>query len=114
MSVGEDEYDQPELVTKRNNLFINPHSRLQLQDWRANVDLKLILSVHVALQYISKYTTKAEPRSAAFSEILNQILSDSNPNDRLLTPVQKLLVHSVAEHDISAQETYHILLDILL
>jgi hypothetical protein len=100
--VQDNGHGQPELVIKRNDPFINLHSRLQLQGWRANVDLKPILNVYVALQYISKYATKAEPRSAAFSEILNKILSNSNPDDPLLTPVQKLLIHSVGERDISA------------
>ncbi|EXX58670.1 uncharacterized protein LOC114530801 [Rhizophagus irregularis DAOM 181602=DAOM 197198] len=108
--VRDDGHGQPELVTARNDLYINPHSRLQLQGWRANVDLKPILSIHAALQYISKYASKAEPRSAAFSDILNQILNESQPEDPLLTSVQKLLLHSVAEWDISAQETCHILL----
>ncbi|PKC51007.1 hypothetical protein RhiirA1_313609, partial [Rhizophagus irregularis] len=54
----------------RNDQYINLHSQLQLQGWRANVDLKPILTIHAALQYISKYASKAEPRSAAFSDIL--------------------------------------------
>lgn len=74
------------------------------------MDLKLILSIHAALQYISKYASKAEPRSVAFSDILNQILNESQPEDPLLTSVQKLLLHSVAEWNISVQETCHILL----
>src|SRR6266540_2216026 len=106
----EDDHGHPELVTARNDQYINPHSRLQLQGWQANVDLKPILSIHAALQYISKYVSKSEPQSAAFSDILNRILSESQPEDPLLTPVQKLLLHSVTERDISAQETCHILL----
>jgi hypothetical protein len=78
------------------------------------VDLKPVLSTHAALQYISKYASKAEPRSAAFSDILNQILSESQQEDPILTSAQKLLLHSVAERDISAQETCHILLGLPL
>ena len=85
-----------------------------MQEWRANVDLKPVLSIHATLQYVSKYASKAELRSAAFSEILNQILSESIPDDPILTSVQKLLLHSVAERDISAQETCHLLLGIPL
>ena len=55
-----------------------------------------------------------KPQSTVFSEILNQILSDGKPDDQVLTPVQKLLFHSIAEHDISAQETCHLLLGISL
>ena len=110
----DDDRGQPELVTARNDQYINPHSRLQLQGWRANVDLKPILSTHAALQYISKYASKAEPQSEAFSDVLNQILNESKPEDQILAPVQRLLLSSVAEHDISAQETCHILLGLPL
>ena len=51
---------QSEFVTARNDLLINLHSRLQLQGWQVNVDLKPVLSIHAALQYISKYASKAE------------------------------------------------------
>jgi hypothetical protein len=112
--VRDDNNGQPELVTRRNDQYINSHSRLQLQGWRANVDLKPILSIHAALQYVAKYASKAEPRSSAFSDILDRILSESQPEDTLLAPVQKLLLHSVAERDISAQETCHILLGLPL
>ncbi|CAG8555855.1 17156_t:CDS:2 [Racocetra fulgida] len=43
-------------------------------------------------------------------QILNRILCNSNPNDLLLASFQKLLLYTVAERDISVQETcYHLL-----
>ena len=112
--IRDDKHGQPELISKRNDPYINSHNRLQLQGWRANVDLKPVLSIYAALQYIAKYASKAEPRSAAFTEIFNQILSNSDPNDSSLTTIQKLLLTSVAERDISAQETCHLILSIPL
>ncbi|PKK67779.1 hypothetical protein RhiirC2_663004 [Rhizophagus irregularis] len=109
-----DDNGKLELVTARNDPLINPHDRLQLQGWRANVDLKPILSMNAALQYVSKYASKSEPRSAAFSEILNKILENSNSNDSVLAAFQGLLLQTVAERDISAQETCHLLLGIPL
>ena len=50
----------------------------------------------------------------AFSEIFNQILNNSKSDDPSLTSIQKLLLSSVAERDISAQETCHLLLGIPL
>jgi hypothetical protein len=76
-----DDNGRPELITARNDPLINPHNRLQLQGWRANVDLKPILSMNAAIQYISKYASKSESRSAAFSVLLTRILDASNPND---------------------------------
>ncbi|CAG8731874.1 2837_t:CDS:2 [Cetraspora pellucida] len=112
--IQDDDHGHPELVTARNDSYINPHDRLQLQGWHANVDLKPVLSTYATLQYISKYASKSEPRSEAFSDILNCILSNSNPNDSSLASFQKLLLRTVAEHDISAQETCHLLLSIPL
>ena len=65
------------------------------------------------MQYISKYASKAEPQSKAFSEIFSQILNNSELNESSLMPIQKLLLNSVAERDISAQKTYYLLLSIL-
>ena len=109
-----DDNGKPELVTARNDLFINPHDRLQFQGWRANADLKPILNMNTALQYISKHASKSEPRSAAFSEILNKILKNRSPDDSALAAIQGLLLQTVAERDISAQETCHLLLSISL
>ena len=103
-----------ELITVRNDLFINPYNRLQLQGWRANIDLKLILTMNTALQYISKYTSKSKKRSAPFSEILNKIIDSSNPIDSSLSIFQGLLLQTVAKWDISAQETCHLLLSLPL
>ncbi|CAG8456659.1 16503_t:CDS:2 [Cetraspora pellucida] len=107
----DDEHGRPEVITARNDPLINPYNRLQLQGWRANIDIKPIFSTYATLQYISKYASKAEPQSATFSEILNQILQKSNPDTLSLSSIQKLLLHSVAEHDVSAQETCHLLLE---
>jgi hypothetical protein len=97
-----DDNGQPELITARNDPLINPHDRLQLQGWRANVDLKPILSIQVALNYIAKYASKSEPRSATFSDMLTRILNNSNPSDSSLSAIQRLLLQTVAERDISA------------
>ncbi len=72
-----------------------------------NVNLKSILSIHVALQYISKYASKKKFKLIVFSKIFNQILNNSNSINTLLIPIQKLLLSSIIEQDMSAQETYH-------
>jgi len=78
------------------------------------VDLKPILNIHVTLQYIFKYASKAESRSIAFSEIFNQILNNNNSDDSLLISIQKLLFNNIIERDISAQKTYYFLFSIPL
>src|SRR5947208_15174026 len=70
--------------------------------------------MNAAIQYISKYASKSESCSAAFSVLLTRILNASNPNDSSLSVFQGLLLHTVAERDISAQETCHLLLGLPL
>ena len=81
---------------------------------KLNVDLKPTLSQHAALQYVSKYASKAEPRSLAFSGILDQALRNNNPDDPSIKTFQRLLTHIVGERDYSVQETCHLLLQLPL
>jgi ATP-dependent DNA helicase PIF1 len=78
------------------------------------VDLKPIITTHAALQYVSKYASKAEPRSLAYSEVLDKALRNNRPNDPGIKAFQKLLIHTVRERDFSAQETCHIIFQIPL
>ncbi|PKC03289.1 hypothetical protein RhiirA5_402002 [Rhizophagus irregularis] len=97
-----------ELTTARIDPLINPHDHIQLQRWR---QMLTILSQHAALQYVSKYASKAEPRSLALSEILNQTLRNDNPDDPGdpgIKAFQRLLIHTVEERDYTAQETCHL------
>ncbi|EXX65314.1 hypothetical protein RirG_134470 [Rhizophagus irregularis DAOM 197198w] len=76
-----------ELTTARNDPLINPHDRIQLQGWSANVDLIPILTT----QYVSKYASEAEPRSLgslAFSEVLDKAHRNDDPNDPAVKPFQ--------------------------
>ena len=79
-----------------------------------NVNLKLILSMNTALQYISKYASKSESRSESFTDMLNNIINNSDSNDSSLGLFQRLLLQTVTERDITAQETCHLLLSLPL
>jgi len=47
-------------------------------------------------------------------DILSTIINDSNPSDPSLAAIQGLLLQTVSERDISAQETCHLLLGLPL
>ncbi|CAG8524908.1 8090_t:CDS:10, partial [Racocetra persica] len=81
-----------ELEESDNSCIIMPQGSEQVEnEVRANVDLKPVLSIHIALQYIA-----------------------NRSDDPILAPVQKLLLHSGAERNILAQETCYLFLDIPL
>ena len=98
------------LVTKRNDSRLNNHQRLQLQGWRGNCDIHVIIDMHACLEYITKYAAKGEPKSPVLKQVLNSVIKNvdntSSPN-RL---IKKIMMKSLGERDFSAQETmYHLM-----
>ena len=63
------------LITQRNDSCINMHCYIQLQGWRAHVDLQIILNKKVAVRYMVKYTTKGEKRSDKAMELSTNIMA---------------------------------------
>ncbi|RGB39424.1 hypothetical protein C1646_754472 [Rhizophagus diaphanus] len=75
------------------------------------------------IQYLDSIVTTINPdmyapiperHPLAFTEIFNQILNKSDSEENSLTSIQKLLLNSITERDISAQEICHLLLGIPL
>ena len=52
---GEMQY-RAKIVTKRNN-----NQRLQLQSWRANCDIQVVIDHYACVEYPTKYAAKGEP-----------------------------------------------------
>ena len=100
------------VLPKRNDPRLNNHQcQLQLQGWRANCDIQVVIDYHACVEYPA---SKAEPRSSvmktAFNSIVRNCNTDSNPT-KLIT---KIIMKSLGERDFSAQETMHHLLSLKL
>ena len=71
------------VITKRNDGRLNNHQRLQLQGWRANCDIQVVIDYHACVEYLAKYVSKGEPRSPvlkqAFNFIMHSCKNNSNP-----------------------------------
>lgn len=46
------------IVTKRNDSRLNNHQPLQLQDWRANCDIKVVIDHYACVEYLTKMQPK--------------------------------------------------------
>lgn len=77
--------------------------------WHANIDFQTVLSQHVVLNYISKYVVKNESKYESYHQMLAQLAQNSSPDAPTITVVHKLLTEFVANRDIGAQETCHML-----
>lgn len=102
------------LTTQRNDPRLNSHNRLLLQNWRANVDLQIIIDSLACARYLAKYAAKGEPRSqgaaAVFKACVGGLRDDSDPRSAL----RSAMIRAVGERDFSAQETAHMLLSLPL
>ena len=104
----------PQLLTARNDGLVNSYNQIQLSAWRANVDMQYCVSLRKVIEYITKYASKSEPRSKPLAEVYSTIIRSLTTDSSAMKAVQKLLINSVGERDYSAQETCHLLLQLLL
>ena len=101
---------EPSVDTKRNDPRINTHNPLQLQGWRANVDMQVCVSAYGLAKYVVKYATKSEPQSKTLAQTFQMIVDGLDKRDPSRKAVSKLLMKSIGERDYSAQETCHLIM----
>lgn len=81
-----------------------------LQNWRANVDLQVIINVEACARYMAKYAAKGEPRSKAAAVIFKSCVDRLTVESDATTALRTSMLRAVGERDFSAQETAHLLL----
>ena len=108
------EHYKVKVVTKRNDGRLNNHQRVQLQGWRANCDIQVIIDYHSCPEYIAKYASKAEKISSVARKAFTSVLCEpSNQND-CKSALRKLMTRAVGQRDMSIQEVMHHILSIKL
>ena len=102
------------IITKRNDPRLNNHQRFQLQGWRANCDIQVVLDYHACVEYLAKYASKGEPRSPVMKLAFNSIVRNCNNNSNSTKVIKKVIMKSLGQRDFSAQETMHHLMSLKL
>ena len=101
------------IITKRNDSRLNNHQRIQLQGWRANCGIQIIIDNHACVEYLAKYATKGEPRSQ-LKDTFNAVMNDPELDNGSVKATKPLMMKNMGERDFSAQETMHQLLSLNL
>ncbi|XP_059070535.1 uncharacterized protein LOC131860176 [Cryptomeria japonica] len=104
-----DAANNPSYEPTRNDNRLNIHSPIMLAIWRSNIDCQPVCSKMAVIQYISKYAAKTKQKSVGYVDILKKIVATTNTQDTILLTYQKFMMGIVADRDISAQETCHML-----
>ncbi len=111
---GDNEHYRAKIVTKRNDSRLNTHQRLQLQGWRANCDIQVVIDHYACVEYLTKYAAKGEPRSPMLKQAFNSIVQNVDSNTDPHRTIKKVVMKSLGERDYAAQETMHHLLSLKL
>ena len=102
------------LTTKRNDPRVNSHNRVMLQNWRANIDIQVIVDVQACARYMAKYAAKGEPRSKDVQSLFRSCTENTSNSSNGHQILRRAMLRSVGERDFSAQETGHMLLSLPL
>ena len=97
------------LNTKTNDEIMNKHNRVQIQNWRANCDMQLILDWRACSSYLAKYSAKAEKQSKHINQILGKILKQTHSLN-ISSTFRKMMIATMGQVDRSHQETVHLLM----
>lgn len=101
-------------IPARNHGRINSYNRLITMAWKANTDVTPCTGSKAVLNYLAKYCTKHEIKSATYQTLVRDLLPYLNSNKPLFSLVSKTMNKLIGERDWSAQEVFHILLNIPL
>ena len=102
------------IVTKRNDSRLNNHQQLQLQGWRANCDIQVVIDHYACVEYLTKYAAKGEPRSPVLKQAFNSIVQNVDNNSDPHRAIKKVVMKTLGERDYAAQETMDNLLSLKL
>ncbi len=111
---GDNEHYRAKIVTKRNDSRLNNHQHLQLQGWRANCDIQVVIDHYACVEYLTKYAAKGEPRSPMLKQAFNSIVQNVDSSTDPHRAIKKVVMKSLGERDYAAQETMHHLLSLKL
>ena len=75
-SKGDIQQYRAKIVTKRNDSTSNNHQQVQLQGWRANCDIQVVIDHYACVEYVTKYAAKGEPRSPMLKQAFNSIVQN--------------------------------------
>ena len=105
---------RPKVVSQRNDPRVNRHQQNQLQGWRANCDIQLVIDHHACIEYLAKYASKAEKMSSIVNETFKSVVSKADYNSDPKSVIRKLMIQGVGERDMSIQEVMHSILGLKL
>ena len=109
-----DSHYRAKIVTRRNDSRLNNNQQLQLQAWRANCDIQVVIDHYACVEYLAKYAAKSESRSPLLKQAFNSIVQNADAATHPHKSIKKVIMETLGERDYAAQETMHHILSLKL
>ena len=103
-----------EIVTERNDPRVNRYQGIQLQGWRANCDIQLVIDHYACIEYLARYAAKAEKLSSIARGKFENVVGDVSEKSSPKSVLQKLFIKLVGERDMGVQYVMHQILSLKL
>ena len=104
-----------EIKFKRNDPRVNRHQRVQLQGWRANADINVVIDYHSCVEYLTKYASKPEKLSSVAQDAFSHVAKKVNEaHFDPVSTIKRLMMRAVGLRDMSIQEVCHQILQLKL
>ena len=87
---------------------------MQLQGWRANCDIQVVIDHYACVEYLTKYAAKSEPKSLLVKQAFNSVMQKVDVNTDPQRAMRKIIMKTLGERDYAAQETMHHLFSLKL
>ena len=94
----------------RNDPSVNKHNRIQLQGFRSNVDLQIIMDWRACYNYIAKYAAKANKTSAPINEVLSKAIAHSDATTDSTAAFRKMAIASAGMGEKGQQEVVQLMM----
>ncbi|TWU71531.1 hypothetical protein ED733_000738 [Metarhizium rileyi] len=98
----------------RNDNLMNYFNPAIVLGWLANIDISPCTSLQAVIMYAAKYCSKSEKKTEPYCMLADQVLPHTAHLQPLLSFSSRLMNKLIAERDYSAQEIFHLLLNIPL
>lgn len=87
---------------------------MQLQGWRANCDIQVVIDHYACVEYLTKYAAKSEPKSLLVKEAFSSVMQNVDANTDPQKAMRKIIMKTLGDREYAAQETMHHLFSLKL
>lgn len=90
---------------RRNDPILNNYSRIAIERGRSNMDWQMVMDPVVCMEYVAKYTAKAEKASKECLKVMDAVVYNADPSQETSKTIRSMALKA-AGRDFGATEIH--------